>query len=154
MLNAELPSDHHLRFHRRQSVIYLLGCTAMAIGTIVAVLTPGQQPNFVLVPTGAFFALMILLSLVERVRHREDFEREKQRIGRDEWMLQGMNRSRGFAFVVIIFAQVPLMFLMAYFPSEPSVEASVLGMGCMTVALGCGVWAASYLYYTHENPDG
>jgi putative transcriptional regulator len=34
-----------------------------------------------------------------------------------------------------------LMFFMAYVPAEPS----VLGMGMMTTALGCGVYAGSYL---------
>jgi hypothetical protein len=72
MPNAESPSEHHLRFHRRQWIIYLLGCTTMAAGTIVMVLAPG------------------------------------------------MNSA---------------------------------AMSSTTVALGCGVWAAAYLYHTRPSPD-
>jgi hypothetical protein len=148
MPNVQLPSDRHLKFHRRQWFIYLLGCSAMAVGTLVAVLLPGEDDAaVVLIPTSGFFGLMILLGLVEWRRRRADFEREKQRIWSDEWMLRGMHRSLSFAFRTVIFAQGPLMFFMAYVPQEPSVA----GMGVMTVALGCATWAAGYLYYTRAD---
>lgn len=146
MSNVQLPSDRFLRFHRRQWLLYLLGCSAMAIGTIVAVLLPGKNPGVVLVPTLVFFIPMIVLLLVERVRHRTEFEREGKRIYSDEWMLRGMNRARGIAMLVTIFAQAPLVFFMSYVPPEPSVP----GVSGMTVALGCGTLAASYLYLTRE----
>ena len=149
MPNLQLPSERHLRFHRRQWIIYLMGCTAMAVGTIVAVLTPGDNPRFVTIPTAAFFGLMIVLGLVERVRRRAEYEREGKRIWSDEWTLRGMNRAKGIALLTTIFAQAPLMFFMAYVPPKPS----VVGMGVMTVALGCGTWAATYLYHTRANPD-
>jgi MFS family permease len=153
MNGFQLPSERHLRFHRRQWIIYLMGCTAMAVGTIVAVLTPGENPKVVLVPTVAFFALMIVLSLVERVRCRAEYEREQKRILTDEWTLRGMNRAKGTGMLTMVFVQPPLALLMAYVPPEPSVESSVIGMSMMTIALGCGTWAASYLYHTGANPD-
>jgi hypothetical protein len=121
----------------------------MAVGTIIAVLTPGENPEVVLVPTFAFFGLMIVLSVVERVLRRAEYEREKKRIWSDEWTLRGMNRSKGIAMLTIVFAQVPLGMFMSYIPPEPS----VIGMGMMTTALGCGTWAASYLYHTRATPD-
>ena len=151
MADVQLPSDRHLRFHRRQWVIYLLGCIAMAVGTIIAVLMPGDDDaRVVLIPTFGFFGLMVVLSAIEQVRRRTEFEREKERIWTDEWMLRGLHRSLGFALRTVIFAQVPLMFFMAYVPAEPS----VVGMGVMTVALGCATWAASYLHYTRASTDG
>ena len=145
MPNVQLPSERHLRFHRRQSIIYLLGCTAMAIGTMVSVLTPGGNPRFVLFPTGTFFGLMVLLAVAARVRHRAEFARESKRIWNDEWTLRGMNRAKGIALLAVIFAQAPLMFFMADV-SPPSVA----GMGGMTVAIGCGTMAAAFLYFTRE----
>jgi hypothetical protein len=55
--NAHHPTapERHLKFHQRQWIIYLMGCAAMAVGTIIAVLTPGENPEVVLVPTGVFF---------------------------------------------------------------------------------------------------
>jgi len=149
MSTAQPPSERHLRFHRRQWFLYLLGCTAGAVGTIFVVFDPVDKPRIVLVPTLAFFGLMIVLALVERVRRRSEFERERVRIWSDEWTIQGLNRAKGIAMLTMVFAQVPLMFFMALVPPEPS----VVGMGCMTVALGCGTWAASYLYQTRANPD-
>jgi uncharacterized membrane protein YfcA len=152
--NIQVPSERHFRFHRRQWIIYLMGCTAMAIGAVAGLMPGYDGANVVLIPTAGFFGLMIALGLLERVRHREEYEREKKRILTDEWMLRGMNRSLGFAFRTVILGQVPLMFFVAYVPPEPSVSSSVVGMGVMTVALGCAVWAAGYLYHTRENPDG
>ena len=145
--DVQLPSDRFLRFHRRQWLIYLLGCSAMAICIILAALLPGKQnPEFVAVPTLVFFIPMIVLLLVERVRRRAEFEREGKRIHTDEWMLRGMNRARGIAMLVTMFAQAPLVFFMSYVPPEPSAA----GMAGMTIAIGCGTMAASYLYLTRE----
>ncbi|MGB2718031.1 MAG: hypothetical protein WBC51_27840 [Vicinamibacterales bacterium] len=104
MPTIQLPPNRHLKFHRRQWIIYLMGCAAMAVGTIIAVLTPGENPEVVLVPTGVFFSLMIVLSLVERVRCRTGYDREKKRIWSDEWTLRGMNRSKGIAKLTMVFA--------------------------------------------------
>ena len=146
MPTVKLPFERHLRFHRRQCIIYLLGCTAMAVGTIIAVLTPGENPEIVLIPTGGFFALMIVLGLVARVRWRSDFAREQKRIWSDEWTLRGMQRSSRNAVLTMICAQPALGFFMELVPPEPSVA----GMSMMTIALGCGTWAASYLYHTRD----
>jgi hypothetical protein len=149
MPNAESPSEHHLRFHRRQWIIYLLGCTTMAVGTIVMVLAPGMNSAVVRVPILALFGLLILLSVVERVMRRAEYVRERQRILADEWTRQGMNRSLSIAMRTMIFAQPFLAFFMAYVPPKPSIA----GMSSMTVALGCGIWAAAYLYHTRPSPD-
>jgi hypothetical protein len=119
----------------------------MAVGTVIAVFTENSQ--IVLIPTGGFFSLMFVIGFVERVRRRAEFEREMKRIQSDEWMLRGMNRAKGIGMMTMIFAQLPLMFFMALVPPEPS----IVGMGVMTVALGCGSWAASYLYHTRATLD-
>jgi hypothetical protein len=150
MSDVQVPAERALRFHRRQWIIYLMGCTAMAIGIVVAVLMPGDDPGVVIWPTVGLFGLMIVLAFVERVRHREEHRKEYARIMKDEWTLRGMNRALSVAFRTVIFGQVPLMFFMAYVPEEPSVA----GMGVGTVAFGCATWAASFLYHTRENPDG
>jgi hypothetical protein len=103
----------------------------------------------VTIPTDALFGIMIVLALVERVRRRAEFERETKRIWSDEWTLQGMRRAHGLALLVVIFGQGPLMFFMAYVPPRPS----VVGMGAMTVALGCGAMAAGFLYQTRAGRD-
>jgi hypothetical protein len=149
MTEIQLPSERHFRLHRRQWLLYLLGCTAMGVGTIVAVLTPGENPEYVLVPSVTLFSLMFALGFLEQARRRTEFKREMKRIQQDEWTQRGLRRSVSLALRTVIFGQVPLVFFMAYVPPEPS----VIGMGLMTVALGCGVMAASYLYYTRASSD-
>jgi hypothetical protein len=149
MSEVHQAAEHHLKFHRRQFFIYLLGCSAMAIGTIVAVLTPGENPGIAVGPTMGFFALMVVLWVAERVRHRAEFKREFKRIVTDEWTQRGMHRSTRIAMMTMVFAQPPLSVFMAYVPEEPS----VVGMSMMTIALGCGTWAATYLYYTRPITD-
>jgi uncharacterized membrane protein len=149
-MSIELPEDRYLKFHRRQWTIYLMGCTAMAIGTMASVLDPADEPpSWVLLPIGLFFGLMILLAVVARLRYREEFARERKRILSDEWMAQGLRRATGRAFLIVMLAQAPLMFFMADVPQNPSVA----GMGGMTVALGCAAMAALYLYYTRAGRD-
>jgi hypothetical protein len=149
MIDINDSAERHLKFHRRQWIIYLMACTAIAVGTIIAVLMPGDNPRFVIAPAGALFGIMIVLALVERVRRRTEFQKERKRIWSDEWTVQGMRRAHGLAMMVVIFGQVPLMFFMAYVPLEPSVA----GMGGMTVALGCGAMAAGFLYHTRAGRD-
>lgn len=149
MTDVHLPSERHFRLHRRQWLIYLLGCTAMAIGTIVAVIIPGENPEYVLVPTGTLFVLMFALGFVERARRKTEFEREMKRIQQDEWTQRSLDRSVGKGLLTVILAQPPMIFFMAYVPPKPS----VVGMGCLTTALGCGAVAASYLYYTRASSD-
>ncbi len=149
MNNIQLPSERHLRFFRRQWLLYLLGCTAMAVGTIVAVLMPGVQPELIMIPMFSAFGLMVAIHLIERARHRAEYKQEMLRILQDEWTHYGLKRSQGIALLSVIFAQVPLACFMAYVPTEPS----VVGMACMTVALGCGVLAAGILYYTRVTSD-
>lgn len=121
----------------------------MAIGSVIAVLLPGENPEVVLGPAGLVLALMAALHLIVRGRNAEEFKGEFRRINEDEWIVATRDRSQRLAFLAVIFAQVPLMFFMAYVPPEPS----VLGMGLMTTALGCGVFAAGYLFYSRENAD-
>ena len=149
MTNGKLPSERLFKHHRRQWQLYLLFCVVMAIGTIIAILLPREDPEIVLVPAVLVFALMFALHLIERARNAEEYQEELRRINYDEWMIASRNRSLRLALLTVIFGQVPLMFFMSLVPPEPSVA----GMGMMTTALGCGVFAAGYLFHGRERAD-
>ena len=153
MADIKVPSERHYKYHRRQWQLYLLFCSLMAIGTIFAVLIPGEQPELVLAPTAVVFTLMFALHLVVRGRNATEYKEELTRILQDEWFATSANRSYRVALATVIFAQVPLMFFVAYVPREPTVEGSVLGMGMMTTALGCGAFAAIYLFHSRAGVD-
>ena len=149
MTNGKLPSERLFKHHRRQWQLYLLFCSLMAIGTVVAVIIPGENPEFVLWPTSIVFALMFAIHLIVRSRNAQEFREESRRIRQDEWIVASLQRSQRQAFGAVIFGQAPLMFFMALVPPEPS----VVGMGMMTTALGCGVMAAGYLFHSRERGD-
>ena len=54
MPTIQLPPNATSSSTGRQWIIYLMGCAAMA-GTIIGVLTPGENLEVVFVPTGVFF---------------------------------------------------------------------------------------------------
>lgn len=149
MTNGKLPSERLFKHHRRQWQLYFLFCVVMAIGSMIAVLLPGENTAVVLVPSGLVWALMFALHLIVRARNAEEYKEELRRIHQDEWMAASRNRSLRLALCTVIFGQAPLMFLMAFVPTEPS----VVGMGMMTTALGCGVFAAAYLFHSRESAD-
>ncbi len=149
MTNVQLPSERHFRYHRHHMLLYLLLCTVMAVGTVVAVLTPGENSEFALVPEVIVLVFMTALTLVVRGRRGKDHKREMRRIMQDEWIIRCQARARHTALLTVILVQVPLMPFMAYVPPEPS----VFGMGSMTVAVGCGVFAAGYLYHSRANAN-
>ena len=153
MATVKIPSERLFKYHRRQWQLYLLFCVVMAIGTVVAVLMPGDNPSVVLVPTFGILTLMFVLHVVVRGRNASEYAIELKRIGQDEWIASSMKRSSGIALRAVIFAQVPLMFFVAYVPPEASTESSVVGMGMMTTALGCGVFAASFLFHSRAGGD-
>jgi uncharacterized membrane protein YfcA len=150
MADIRLPSERHYRHHRRQWQIHLLFCAVMAIGTVAAVLVPGDNPGFVLWPAGVVLILMVGAGVMMRARGGKAYDAESKRIRHDEWITSSMRISSRDALLAVIFAQGPLMFFMAYVPPEPS----VVGMGMMTTALGCGAFAWSYLYRTRASADG
>jgi hypothetical protein len=152
MPDIRVPSEDHFRFHRRFWQVYLLFCAAMAIGTVVAVLLPGDNPAIVLVPAGGVLItlnLMIAHRLVARRRDVKEYDAELRRIGQDEWLALSRRKALRDALLAVIFAQGPLMFFMAYVPPAPS----VVGMGMLTTAIGCGVYAGSYLHRSRASVD-
>ncbi len=149
MTNVQMPSERHFRYHRHLMLLYLLLCTVMAVGTVVAVLTPGENSEFALVPEAIVLVFMTALTLVVRGRRGKDHKREMRRIWQDEWLIRCQDRSRRTALLTVILIQVPLMVFMDYVPPEPS----VVGMGSMTIAVGCGAFAAGYLYHSRANAN-
>lgn len=146
---TKVPSERLFKHHRRQWQLYLLFCIVGAVGTVIAVLLPGDNPRVVQVPTLFVLAVMFVLHLIVRVRNAEEYQAERRRIYEDEWILGSLHRSQRQALMAVIFSQVPLMFFMAYVPPEPS----VVGMGMMTVWVGCAVMAGGYLFHSRERAD-
>lgn len=73
-----------------------------------------------------------------------------QTILRDEWTHRNRNRAFRTGFAVVMWAQIPLAFLMNRLASEPSFS----GMAGLSMTLGLGAFFATYLYLGRQQGDG
>jgi hypothetical protein len=99
-------------------------------------------------------AFLVSLLTVRVVTLRGRYWRRRDPVAedacRDEWMLVNRNRAVWAAFRVVMWAQVPLMFLM----TRVAPGRSVVGMAGLTMALGAGAFFASFLYFNRQPSDG
>ena len=75
---------------------------------------------------------------------------EAQLIFRDEWTRRNRNRAFRTGFAVVMWAQLPLAFLMNRLASEPSFS----GMAGLSMTLGLAAFFATYLYLGRQKGDG
>jgi hypothetical protein len=72
-----------------------------------------------------------------------------QLVLRDEWTRRNWNRACRIAFGVVMWAQLPLAWLMDHLAPAPSLSI----MAGLSMALGAGAFFASYLYFGRQPAD-
>jgi hypothetical protein len=127
---------------------------AYGAGMILALITPGLQPMFVLVPALVAIAASIALNIAARGPRWWRSDSEDRRIYKDEWVKEITNRARSRALLAVYLVQAPLIFFVAYSQPEPTAETSVVGMSALTVAAGLTAYFASYLHSCWTHADG
>jgi hypothetical protein len=98
-----------------------------------------------------FFTALLAVSLVTlrgRLWRRRD--PEAQLVLRDEWTRRNWNRACRIGFAAVMWAQLPLTFLMDRLAPAPSFS----GMAGLSMTLGAGAFFASYLYVGRQPGDG
>ena len=146
--------ERHYRFHLRRMAFGLAFCLALGVAMIVALMRPSFQVGIVLAPALVFIVASIGLNVALRGRRWPRPAAEERLIGSDEWVQANINRSRRIALLSIYTAQVPLMFLVAYVPADPTVSTSVVGMAILTMVSGGSAFFASYLLHSRQHTDG
>lgn len=153
---GRVPSERYYVVYQRSMAAGLLFVVCMSVYSVLKLLRPASgRPELgdLVGPiiAVAYFVLLLAIQVVTlRGRLWRAREVEAQTILRDEWILANRSRAYRTAFWVMLCAQVPMMFFMAYVPPAPS----VLGMGEMTGMLGLGAFFAAYLYYSRRPSDG
>jgi hypothetical protein len=145
--------ERHYRFHLRRMALGLAFSLAMAVTAIVFLLRPGMQLGLLLAPAVVFVGATVGLNIVLR---GWTWPRNTPTtcVARDEWVQANVNRSRRVSLQTIYAVQVPLMFLVAYVPTVPTVSMSVVGMALLTMASGSIAFFSSYLLHSRQHVDG
>jgi len=152
-------SERYLRYSRR----------GMAAVLAISVLSGGSLLTVVLKPEGVFASLMPRISalipiaialvagmLVATLRgDRWDPKAPEARaILDDEWRRASMDRAIRVAFVVILVAQVPLAFWLAFWLASVRSPRGILALSTTTMTLGLAVLAGCFLYFDRDANDG
>ena len=146
-------SERHYLAYQRGAVVCLLFAVATGAYFLAAVLgalrgreafggATGLVALFVTALAGVF-----LITLRGRLWRRSD--PEAQLVLRDEWTRRNWNRACRNGFAVVMWAQLPLAFLMERLASKPSFS----GMAGLSMTLGVGAFFATYLYVGRQ-PQG
>ena len=139
-------SERYYLAYQRGAVVCLLFAVATGAYFLAAVLGTLNSREVFGGATGLvalFVTSLVAVSVVTlrgRLWRRSD--PEAQLILRDEWTRRNWNRACRSGFAVVMWAQLPLAFLMERLASKPSFS----GMAGLSMTLGVGAFFATYLY--------
>lgn len=151
------PAERYYLYYRRELVLSLIFMLCLAVYFLVGLFSaaPGRRWLVGLIISACYLVLMLALQLLTlRGRRWRVRDREARTVLGDEWLRASRSRAFQTAFWVMLGAQWPMMFVVAYAPPEPSIGSSVVGMGTLTMVLGLGAFVGSYLYYSRQPSDG
>ncbi len=138
--------ERYYRAYQRTAVVCLLAAVTLS-GYFLAVgsgaLSGGARQrvalSLVVLFAVAFLAVPVVTLRGHRWRPRDP---HAQRVLRDEWTRRTWNRACRVGFGAVMWAQLPLAFLLDRLASEPSLPV----MAGLSMTLGCGAFWATYLY--------
>lgn len=152
MSNSEQPeSERYYLTHQRIMGLGLLFAVGMTVYVLLDLFGGPTTADGGWIIIGVYFVGIVIVRLAtlqgRRLRLRDP---QFQAVARDEWVSTNRGRAAQAAFMVMLFAQLPLMKLMAEVPVERAAEA----MGGLSVLLGLAAFFGSYLYVSRQERDG
>ena len=145
--------ERYYRAYQRAAVVCLLFAVAVG-GFFLAVgsgaLSGGAGERAALSLVVLFAAAFLAVPVVTLRGHRwRPSDPHAQRVRRDEWTRRSWNRACRVGFGAVLWAQLPLAFLLDRLASEPSLSA----MAGLSMTLGLGAFWATYLYVGRQPAD-
>jgi hypothetical protein len=147
-------SERYYRAYQRTAVVCLLtavvvGGYFLAIGS--GALRGGAGRNAALSLVVLFAVAFVAVPVVTLWGHRwGPRDPHAQRVMRDEWTRRNWNRACRVGFGAVMWAQLPLAFLLDRLAAEPSLPV----MAGLSMTLGLGAFWATYLYVGRQPADG
>ncbi len=153
---AGKDSERYYRAYQRHMAAGLVFVVCLVAYNVWRFFEPANtalQSLYSLLIGAAFLIALLIVHLVTLRGHLWNPRGAGERtVLQDEWVGRNRGRATAIAFWVMLGAQVPMTFVMAYVPSRP--EQGVVGMGTMTFLLGLGTFLAAFLYYSRQPSDG
>jgi hypothetical protein len=147
------PERYYLAY-QRLALVGLLSTAAVGVYFLAVVfggVGGALARSDVLILIGLFAISVVtvpFITLRGRLWRRSDAE--ARLVLRDEWTHRNRNRAYRTAFAVVMWAQLPLAFLMNRLALEPSFS----GMAGLSMALGAAAFFAAYLFAGRQQGDG
>lgn len=143
----------YYRAYQRTAVVCLLSAVAVG-GYFLAVgsggLTGGAGPSAALSLVVLFAVAFLAVPVVTLRGHRwRRSDPHAQLVLRDEWTQRNWNRACRAGFGAVMWAQLPLAFLLDRLASESSLSV----MAGLSMTLGAGAFWATYLYVGRQPAD-
>jgi hypothetical protein len=146
--------ERYYRAYQRTAVVCLL--FAVAVGGFFLAVSSGalsggaaQSGALSLVVLFAV-AFLAVPAVTLRGRRWRPSDPQAQLVRRDEWTRRSWNRACRVGFGAVLWAQLPLAFLLDRLASEPSLTL----MAGLSMTLGLGAFWATYLYVGRQPADG
>lgn len=137
--------ERYYRAYQRTAVVCLLFAIAVG-GFFLAVgsgaLSGGPVQAAALSLVGLFAVAFVGVPWVTLGRRWHQCDPQAQRVLRDEWTRKNWNRACRVGFGTVMWAQLPLAFLLDRLGSQPSLSM----MAGLSMTLGMGAFWATYLY--------
>lgn len=147
-------SERYYLAYQRGALVSLLFAVAVGVYFLAVVLGGLSGPparSGALILMGLFVASLLAVSFITlrgRLWRRSD--PEARLVLRDEWTRRNWNRACRSGFAVVMWAQLPLAFLMNRLASEPSFA----GMAGLSMTFGVGAFFATYIIVGRQQGDG
>jgi len=147
-------SERYYLAYQRGAFVCLLSAIAVGaylLAIALGVLSDPQARVGALILVALFGASLLsvfVVTLQGRAWRRSN--PEAQLVLRDEWTRRNRNRAFRSGFAVVMWAQLPLVYLMNRVATEPS----FVGMAGLSMALGIGAFFATYLHVDRPQADG
>jgi hypothetical protein len=146
--------ERYYRAYQRTAVVCLLFAVAVG-GFFLAVgsgaLSGGAAQSGALSLVVLFaVAFLAVPAVTLRGRRWRPSDPQAQLVRRDEWTRRSWNRACRVGFGAVLWAQLPLAFLLDRLASEPSLTL----MAGLSMTLGLGAFWATYLYVGRLPADG
>ncbi len=151
-IERDQPERYHRAYQRTALVCLLFAataggfCLAVGSGALRGGPVRGGALGLVVLFAAAFLAVPAVTLGGRRWRRSDP---QAQLVLRDEWTRRSWNRACRVAFGAVMWAQLPLAFLLDRLASEPPLVV----MAGLSMTLGVGAFWATYLYVGRQPAD-